>query len=1028
MATEHGLDFRLLGPLEVWRGDQRLDIGERRQRLILGMLLLDPSRSVRLDRLTDLAWLHESPPRTARNAIQVCMSRLRAALGDEAPIVHTGDGYAINVDRASIDLYRFRDLTSAARDVDGERRVELLRQAGDLWRGPVLDGTFTDDQRHLLCSGLDAEQAIAIERRIETELQLGRYADAIVELTELMQAFPTHERLARLTMLSLYRDGQASRALDVYRTFRDTLAETSGLDPGEELEALEVAVLRRTVDVNAELRLTDPLAAEVSEGPAEDTQELFVAPAQLPPDTQAFTGRTDAIAVLEVALRGTPTGGGMVCCIVTGPGGAGKSTLATHVAHLVADAFPDGQIYVELHGMSDSPTRPEQVLRRFLQALGDDLAGAPQTLDEYVARFRSLTAGRRMLFVLDDAGSAQQIRPLLPGSPTCAVLITSRKRTVNVLGATVVELGVLAPAEAIGLLERIIGADRVRAEPEAALAIVEACGCLPLAVWIAGARLVTRRHWALDELVERLTDERRRLDELLVGDQEVRATIELSYQALDDQAQAALRGLGLLGSPHFPLWVIGQLLDADLATADRVVERLVDAHLVEFGHTDGVGEVRYRLHDLVRLYAAEQSEDKDSDATRAAALGRVVSGWLSVIDRINETAPTGSMQIRPRSAARTPLTEAVAARAARDPRAWFDSEHNSLMLGIELAAALDLDDVTVELTTAVCGSTTWWRTPARRRSEPLAVALQAARRAGNRSGEAVLLAELGQLRCEQDRYSDAKSLLGLALEIFRDIGDARGQAATLAELGATCRDQGHLRNAADCVEAALAICRELGDDVATAYVGRLAGAIYLEQGRFDETAEVLGRVREIYQRLGSRRGEALALRTQSMLFRARGDYATALDLATRAHAMFTEVGDRLLVAYSQRCIGKALVRLGSHDRARKPLAEAFATCRSLHDRWGQAATLRTLGELELDVGRHAEAFTALDTARRLWEEVGQSVFRARTVADLADLACAQGDHVTAERWRAEAMEAFRQAGAREYDELTADLEAHRVTR
>ena len=986
MATRDSLDIKLLGELEVWIDGDRISIGDRRHRVVLGILLLDPGRAIQTDRIADLVWLGEESPRTARNAIQVSVSRLRAALGEAAPIVRIGDGYAIDVPRSAIDLFRFRDLLP---DVGGTpaATAELLSRACELWRGPVLDGTFTDELRSLLCSGADEEFVVAIERRMEIEIELGRNGPAIVELASLVRRYPQRERLVGLYMLSLYRDGQGARALEAYNRFKDALADSLGIDPGQHLQDLALSILRGAADL----------------GPAPALPPSAV-PAQLPPDAPDFTGRSAYVATLTAALQP-----GSVC-VITGAGGSGKSTLAVHVAHRLADSFPDGQVFVELHGMTESPVPPENVLARFLRALGD--AGAqPQSLDEHVERFRTLTSNRRMLFVLDDAASAAQIRSLLPGSAASAVLVTSRKRLVDVAGATVVELGVLPPSEALSLFESIVGVDRVMADPLSASAIISSCAFLPLAVRIAGARLVTRKHWTLADLASRLSDSRRRLDELNVGDQAVRATIDLTYSSLTAPAQLALRGLGFLGLPHFPVWVVALLLGVSFDEAETVLDELIDVHLVEFAYVDGVGEPRFRLHDLVRLFGASMA----SVDPLPELLSRVASGWFWLIDEINVTVPSGSIG-GSASFPRTALGSDLASRAASDPRAWFDSEYTGLMLGIEQAANLDLAELSVELIAAVSGANSWWRTPTRRTDEPLETALSAVRRSGNVAGEARVLAEIGQLRNEQDRYAEARTLLTSALALFTSCGDIRGEVSTLTELGSTCRDQGSLLDASGYLTRALTLATELDDPSALAYVQRFVGAVALERGMFAEADAALSSSLSLYRSVGSRRGEALVLRSQSLLHRGRGALVPALALATTSYEICVEVGDRLLAAYAQRAMGKALLRLGRLDDARTLLEASLEVSEALNDRWGAGVTLRTLGELALASSSFADASRYLSASLDIWDAIGQPVFRARTLRDLGLLAAAQGDTATAAKLGDEAVELFRQYGAREAGE------------
>lgn len=1013
------MDFLLLGPVAVESATGPVAIGGAKPRTLLAALLVDDGRVVPTGRLIDAIWGLD-PPDSARPLIQTYVSALRRALADgkitsgDAIRTHSS-GYSINVDPARLDRRVFEDHIARGRRaaLDGRHHdaAQAFRDGLALWRGPALGG-ITESFLAAEAARLDEMRLVTTEDWLAAELALGRGDVLIAELTALVGRHPTRERLRGQLMIALYRAGRTAEALAAFRAGREAMIEELGIDAGPGLRRLHEEILREAPTLSAAVGET----VTVPERPP----PAVPAAAQLPPDLHDFTGRTTEIEALVAALHSGPDVPSMVGCVITGPGGAGKSTLAVRVAHQVAAAFPDGQLYVDLHGMTDSPVQPEHVLGRFLRALGEDPTGFPETLAEYTARYRSLTAGRRILVVLDDAESAQQVRPLLPGGSGCAVLITSRNRLASLPAATVVELGILCPPDARDLLAHIVGDDRVLAEPTAAREIVAHCGHLPLAVRIAGARLASRRHWTLRQLADRLADERRRLDELTVGDQEVRATIALSYHALDDRERAALRGLGLLGVPHFPVWALGCLLDVDTAVADQVVERLLDAHLLEFGHIDGVGEVRYRLHDLVRLFASEQSHDTDPAPERAASVARVVNGWLWLMSRIAESVPTGMIQIRPVSVARQALPQATTCRAVGDPRAWFDSEHGGLVVGIERAAALDLDEIAVDLASALCGSTSWWRSSSRRHHEAMAAALEAARRAGNRRGEATLLAEFGQLRCQQDRYVESRELLESALVIFRECDDMHGQAATLAALGSTCRDQGALGDAAHYVSLASTACRSLADDNAIGYARRLAGAVYTEQGRYAEATQELQASLVAYRRAGSVRGAAMTLRSQSLLKRAVGDFGAALDLAAHSFAMFREVGDEMLAAYSMRAMAKAWIRLGQHDLARHPLAEALTTSRTLHDRWGEAVTLRTLGELELAAGRLDAAGEHLGAALAIWEALGQPVFRARTLRDLAALYDARGDTPAADAVRAEAMDEFRRSGAREFHELAGD--------
>jgi tetratricopeptide (TPR) repeat protein len=703
--------------------------------------------------------------------------------------------------------------------------------------------------------------------------------------------------------------------------------------------------------------------------------------------------------------------------------GVGKSTLALRAAHDLAAVYPDGQLFAQLHGTTGTPAATEAVLARFLTGLGLGQADLPSTVEERAERYRSMLAGRRVLVVLDDAATEDQVRPLLPGSPGCAVLVTSRGRMAGLAGARLTELPVMDDAEAVEFLTRITGDDRAAAEPDAVRRLVDRSARLPLAVRIIGVRLATRRHWRLAQFSDRLDNEARRLDELSLGDQQVRASFGISYAALSDATKVALRRLGGLGVPEFPVWVVGALLDEPGDVADQAIDDLVDAHLLTFAGVDGCGQVRYMMHDLLRIFAAERAESEEGIESLGAAVARVVDGWLYLIDSIMAGRPTGGLLLRDRRADRTGdrqarpwLAPAVDAAMAA-PRTWFAVEHHSLVATVERAAALDLDQATSDLASALSASfavsnlfDAWTRTHN--------AALNAVRRAANRRAEGMLLAEFGQLRYKQDRLAEARTYLVQALQVFRDLQDARGEAVTLAALATANHEQGYLSEALHFFGLADTMFHELGDEAAVAYTARLAGLVHLERGDFAEAYRLINGAVDAFRRLGSRRGEGMALRTLSLVHRGQGQYQRAYEIGEQARAIFREADDELLEAYSARSVAKALVRLGRGEEAGPLLHQALLTSQALGDRWGEAMTLRTLGERDLAAGRLPEAEQRLRAAIRLWQAIDLPLHQARTQRDLADVQAAAGDLRAAEQSRAEAIEVFRLYGVREHAELT----------
>ncbi|MGW5731699.1 MULTISPECIES: AfsR/SARP family transcriptional regulator [Streptomyces] len=1009
-------DYRLLGPVEAWRAGRRLGLGGPKPRALLAALLLEPGRVVSADALIDAIW-GENPPDTARSLIQSYVSALRRALSADA-IETRPPGYLIHADPSRIDRAAFERLAvegrQAAAEGDHAAAARLLKEALALWRGPALGGI--GESLRALAGQLDEARQAALEERIAAELaRTGRETELVAELTALVSTHPTRERLRGQLMLALYRLGRQADALAVYAEGRTVLTEELGIDPGPGLRRMYEAILR----ADAELL---PTAANTPDSAPRQPAPAPVA-ALLPPTIGDFTGRDTQLAAMRTALSGPRDA--MPVVVLSGPGGVGKSTLGVRAAHQVADAYPDGQLYAELRGATD-PVAPGEVLGRLLYALGAD---PPDGDAERRDLFRSLVAGRRVLLVLDDAASESQVRPLLPGSATCGVLITARARLGALPCTHRTDLDVLDTEPGTELLGRVAGERRVRDEPDAARRIVELCGGLPLAIRIAGARLATRRHWTARMLANRLADERHRLDELAVGDLEVRAGLGLSYRALDAPARTALRRLGLLAAPDVAAWVVTALLDAPEAEADRVVEQLIDAQLLHCTGVDRAGQPRYRPHDLVRVYAAERADAEDPPAERAAAVGRALGAWLWLTGLAASATPSGAVELHrglldagPNGSAGAlrqlvrPVGPEATQRALADPAAWFEAEADAIAAAVERAAALDLHTLSCEAAAALCSSAytvgnrfeAWWRTHD--------AALAAARRAEDRAGEALLLIGLGQLRYEQDRFPESQGYFKQAAGLCAELGDVRGQAAAFAGLGSALREAGRLRAAQETLVRAVDGFRELHDDPGLGLSCRYAGSVQLELGDFAASRAFLDESLRAYRRLGSRRGESLTLRSLGLVHRALGEYAAAEELSGRAVDLLSTLGDPLMLAYAMQARAKSRIRLGRSAEAEAEIREVLDICRGQRDRFGEALGLRTLGECELAAGRLDTAGQHLTTAAALWDDLGLPLPRARTLRDLAAAREAAGDRAAAGALRTEAREVFTAYEARERNE------------
>jgi DNA-binding SARP family transcriptional activator len=1005
-----GLRFQLLGPVGAVSGDDAaIEVSGRKPRALLAVLALDAGRVVPVETLMNVLW-GEDPPDSARAGVHSYVSTLRRALGDGVVVRRTA-GYELAVPPENVDLFEFTArLTQARQALAAERfgaAATGLESALALWRGTPLggvDGEWAERER----DRLQQLKLGAVEDRVEAELRLGHGPRLIGELSTVVADHPLRERSRWQLMLALYQAGRQAEALDSYETARRLLIDELGIEPSPEFQAVHAQILRGEVPPPV---LVDPVPAPAA---VTTTAESRATPHQLPPDVLDFTGREDEIALLRGRLAATSTA--TTVCVIAGKPGAGKSSLAVHVAHLVRDHYPDGQLYVNLRGVHAASLDAAEVLARFLRALDLPPAAIADTVEERADQFRTITADRRVLIVLDDAADERHIRQLLPGGAGCAVLVTSRRRLPALAGAVHVDLPVFPEAEATELLETLVGPARVAQDREAAADIVRLCGNLPLAVRITGARLAARPQWPLRLLATRLQERHQLLDELSAGDLEVRGGLLLSYEGLSETDRHALRLLGWLGTMEFASWFVAPLLDTTVAAADRVLERLADIYLLDTVAVDAAGSLRYQLHDLTRAFAKERAEAEEPLADAKAAVERVVGCAATMVDEATARMPRGTathVSGPPRFHAPDPAT---LARLVADPVGWFDAERPVFVALVERASELGLVAASTSLASVLSASAftprnlfdQWWQTHS--------AALEAADLAGDEGSKASLYVGLGRLRLEQDRFDESADYYGRALAIYEQVGDADAITLTRLELSAVQRERGELLEARKTLTEVL---RALADGTPPQILARTwhgLGMVHTELGEFDAALIEHNQALQGYEKADHRFGQALVRRWIGITHRGAGDLAEAEKHCGAALQLMVELGDPHMVVYTVQALAKVRIRQGRGEAERAALLDGLEKCGQLQDGFGQALVLRTLGELDLAAGRFDQAEQHLQRALQWWTALALPVWQARTMRDLSTVLAAVGRTGPADAMWAAAAALFRRHNSREATE------------
>ncbi|MEC3981038.1 AfsR/SARP family transcriptional regulator [Amycolatopsis sp. H20-H5] len=1000
--------FFALGPVEARVDQSALELGGAKRQALLLALLLQPRRVVPLTSLVTALW--EKPPRSAPALVHTYVSTLRRCLvplGGPPLLVTRSPGYLLDVAPEDNDLETFTATVATARNSGHGDAARLYRTALSLWRGPVFGGLDAPVAR-LREHALEEARLAAEEGLARALVGLGRHADAIPRLVGLTAEHPEREELRSALMLGLAAAGRQGEALAVFRDCRRYLVDELGVEPSGQLQELHARIL----DGPARATAPEPKPTAVA---AAEPEPVVATPNQLPPDIADFTGRETQLArIITAAARGgtaTPT------VVLSGFGGTGKSALGVHAAHRLRSRYVDGTLFADLGGDAAGTTTAE-VLSRFLRALGVTGLDIPEGFDHRAEMFRMKAAGRRILIVLDNARSEAQIRALLPGTPECLVLITSRARLTGLAGAEQIELTLFAPEQSVDMLSRIVGRERIGEDPEGAARIAELCGGIPLAIRVAGAKLLARPHWPLRSLVARLADERRRLDELTAGDLTIRASLSLNCDELGELAERAYHLLSLCDFPDFGAWIAAPLLDVSLDEADEIVERLVDLRFADVAGVDSIGRVRYRFHDLVRLFGAEQAHGRLPREQVLEALGRVVSTWIGLVRAGEAKLPRVTLAPRPMHLPARRIETSLIEEIETHPLPWLEAETAALVRTVERAHELGAGDLSTRLAVAVLSSAFSARKEFDGWARALDVALAAARGAHDHHAEAMILAAVGQLHYEGDEFDAAMTFSAEAVRQAQAVGDDVTLAVAEVTIGTVQRDRGEFAEARATLEAAATIADRLAEPTVLASASYGLGAICRDQGDLVEALDATKRCVELYRQLADPRGEAIALRGLGLAYRAQGDVAEALDLSVRSARILDRIGDELGAAYAVQSEAKALIRLRDTGRVAAMLEHSRAVCARNKDRFGLALIARTLGEHHLAAGATADAAVILGDALRQWQTLGLPLWVARTRRDLAAALCGTDPHTADAHWT-EALAVYRALGSREQHELAA---------
>ncbi|MEV0289571.1 MULTISPECIES: BTAD domain-containing putative transcriptional regulator [unclassified Kribbella] len=966
------LRIELLGPLRVEVDGRVVEAGPLRQQALLAVLALRANRTSTAEELFDAVWA-DRPPASGLKVLPPYIYRIRKALGVDGLLERTRDGYQLRLPAGSVDLDDFEaaaqqaEASRAAGDVD--TAAAAYARALDLHRGEPLSGLpgqYLAAQRVRLTE----RRYKVLSDRIDLDLECGRHTAVVAELVAAVADRPLDERLAGQLMLALYAGGRQAEALNVYARTRDTLVEQLGVEPAPELRATHQRVLR-------------------NEPQPQQTRD------ELPYQDAAFVGREAELAALVAALTPTVRSAPPVVAI-DGMGGTGKTALAVRAARELADAYPDGLLYLQLHGHTPGrqPLAVAAALDHLLGSLGIRPDRIPRDPDGQAAMWRSEVAGRRVLVVLDDALSSEVLQPLLPGTPSCGVIVTSRRQLTGIDAGTRLPLAVLDEVDAAALLTEIIGADRAQARQQATHELVQRCGHLPLAIRIAAARLRHRPAWTVEHLNQRLSAQERRLSELAVDGRRLESAFALSYEYLSDEQQRMFRYLSLMPGRDVDQYGAAALAGVTPEAAEPVLEELVDANLLL---QPAAG--RFQFHDLLRAYASQLSKQYDEDAVRRAASGRLLEYYLSTGHRaVSQITKLRYIDISDRQ----PIPGPELA-SSQQGLAWGDVEGGNVLAAVQQAADGGWDERSWLI---AAGFARYFHERGRvsERETLLALGLQAARRLGDPMAQASVLHVLGIFSKVQsgpkvsleylraavellpddadpvlriqvliafgntigmiDPGTESTAALTTALELARSIGDDRIAGHALTERAIKEAARHDYRQAYESYKLAMAIARAQDDQTLQPHIHNGTAEVLNALGRHDEAIESVRQGQDIADRVGMRHSRSDALIQLGIAHRALGRLDEALELHEQALKVALEVGSRFSIDESRIELGYSLLAVGRPDESRAMFDAVLQDSQAEHQALTAARVLEGLAAVAEAAGSYEQAAALLDEALR----------------------------------------------------------------